>query len=49
MKRWFGFNNCQAGVVVVEPDVIDTATNLTDRIVDSWAVDVNAVVRFGSC
>lgn len=48
-KRWFGFDNCIAGVVVVEPNATPNTAWVTDMLVSQWTVTIESVVRFGCC
>lgn len=48
-KRWFGFDNCVTGVVVVEPNLVPDSAWVTDQLVSSWTVTIESVVRFGCC
>lgn len=49
LPRWFGFNNCQDGIVVVEPDTVPTLSDALTVIAPSWNVTIQSSMRFGSC
>lgn len=43
-RRWFGFDNCHNGVVVVEPNL-----TYATALATSWDVSIQTCVRFGCC
>jgi hypothetical protein len=49
LPRWFSFNNCQDGIVVVEPDTSPTLADALSVICPSWSVTIQSSMRFGSC
>jgi len=43
LPRWFGFSSCDAGVVVVEPNILATGSPTAA----AWTVEIQSAVRVG--